>query len=987
MGCGASTEKNVVPPPPITPGEAAACAERQKVAQAALKSFCQIHGINCEGKQMPNIGVALSGGGWRALMSSCAFFDALSEAQLLHAVTYVAGLSGGSWCVYEYLLGGDGNPFHGTTKACDNPWLAVPGGAKYSATDARFRYSGLQQMVNGKHVRQASKRDEGWIGRTASSLLEGSSGTKDITFYQVLMNPRLGESFVERWSNFLMADLLFWSNRKEALLLNDEEVTAHVKNGTKPIFICSAIANGADCKERKYDWIEFTPFGVRRYPPKVRPAPGTVLPPSDIMGNLHPDKVKAKALPEDMNASDKEALTRAGFMKLFAHNLMGICGSAFAIDWSNAYESLPTILKIIAAPIAAYKADDPDPVLGGTTKVPGVGELRDAGLCFNVPYPALLADSGRDVDILIVMEASHGSKGAETLQLAMAQGYYEADPKDLGADWLNFGPSKRVHIFHPKDPRYGPVIVFFLGLTERDSADIIESGPEVIQDCATVRRNVHEQFMKTVVVALTEYFAKGKQLLPSAQRTGMAPAKLQMQPAPPPARKTEPPPPQKLPERGLAWTAEMYNEVAQGRASNPVHVMSNLEARLLSPSLSEPDRVAMLLRLDYAALALMQASNINGTFPLDPNAPADKRILASDMMGQSILAKGSDAKTQAVAAQFARDTFRDYHAAIALALPTLAAQHCGVLARPGAVAMNCGPYLDMSRDSRFVWTFFAWALQEAKVAGRDRMPSYFLDCFKLVFTNAARQLADNPEYFHPFKWRPDAKPFTVKSSFSITNITQGFEQDNFNFKESFEPYPWKWQAATWKDAFEPFSWRELLRGRLGVDVAVELTTILLDRNVPTDFLFEHVNALPDRLKPIYPRLVLESAARFGHVPLLDRCLNMLTVEERPKCLMEAMAAAVGSRQEVVLKRLQGVVSPLTLPQACAMGQRRAVEELLALPEWDNCREAVEACFTCPYPDNGIVMSKVWKDEDNTPEFKTYIRDRCQKEKRFVELLV
>ena len=979
MGCPLSARPGTILPcgDGLPQEEQSAYAERQKVAQAALKSFCQIHGINCEGKQMPTIGVALSGGGWGALISSCAFFDALSEAQLLHAVTYVAGLSGGSWCVYEYLLGGDGNPFHGTTKACDNPWLAVPGGAKYSATDTRFRYSGLQQMVNRKHVRQASKQDEGWIGRTAGILLE-ERDHKDLTVASALLRPELGESFVERWSNFLMADLLFWSNRKEALLLNDEEVTAHVKNGTKPIFICSAIANGADCKERKYDWIEFTPFGVRRYPPKVRPAPGTVLPPSDIMGNLHPDKVKAKALPEDMNASDKEALTRAGFMKLFAHNLMGICGSAFALDFCGVCEEVRSpFLKILAAPIAAYKADDPDPVLGGTTKVPGVGELRDAGLCFNVPYPALLADSGRDVDILIVMEASHGSKGAETLQLAMAQGYYEADPKDLGADWLNFGPSKRVHIFHPKDPRYGPVIVFFLGLTERDSADIIESGPEVIQDCATVRRNVHEQFMKTVVVALTEYFAKGKQLLPAAQRrcclrwnqaryrptTTVSVMRSRMSPVPVNFVSSR--------DFAMMWMAELLQDVHKSSSSNPLHLMRSFESKLLD-NLASPGCMLVLERLDVAGLEVMlKDANPLGTFSLSKADATDRLLLTHQAVGQLLLVADAEHGSATVECAFSRCLAGCYHAAIALALPLVPAdRHCVFGRDPSAATRHQDStlYLDMSRDSRFVWTFFAWALQEAKVTGRDRMPSYFLDCFKIVFTNTARQLADNPDYFPPF---------------SLLFV----EDTQFCWKEECEPYPWKGTATAWKDAFEPFSWRELLRGRLGVDVAVELTTILLDRNVPTDFLFEHVNALPDRLKPIYPRLVLESAARFGHVPLLDRCLNMLTVEERPKCFMEAMAAAVGSRQEVVLKRLQGVVSPLTLPQACAMGQRRAVEELLALPEWDNCREAVEACFTCPYPDNGIVMSKVWKDEDNTPEFKTYIRDRCQKEKRFVELLV
>lgn len=55
---------------------------------------------------LPNIGIATSGGGWRALMSGAGVIEAFDSRTsksklggLLQSATYLAGLSGGGWLV------------------------------------------------------------------------------------------------------------------------------------------------------------------------------------------------------------------------------------------------------------------------------------------------------------------------------------------------------------------------------------------------------------------------------------------------------------------------------------------------------------------------------------------------------------------------------------------------------------------------------------------------------------------------------------------------------------------------------------------------------------------------------------------------------------------------------------------------------------------------------------------------------------------------
>ena len=342
-------------------------------------------------------------------------------------------------------------------------------------------------MVSRDHLARASHQDAESLGKT---LLPS-----------IIRCESLGASSVERWANFLADDLLYWADVQGAssrqLDISDDAVTKYFLDGSKPIPVFSAIANGFKRHRRKYDWVEFTPFGARRYGPKALPREG-VIPIYQLQGDYEaPVRGDAAAL--------EYGKPTEGYKRLHAHHLMAVCGSAFATDWSAAVRALSLPLRIFMKPFAAFKSRACHPVLGsGTTNVAGLGKLRDGGISINVPYPAVLPmTSGRHVDILLVMDATEGSDGAQSVKDAIKQGYYKADPKDVeGTEWLNFSKARRVHVFHPSEGFLGPVIIFCLGLTERSTLDVVRSEEELRCDCAKVRSWVSQEVVPALITEL-----------------------------------------------------------------------------------------------------------------------------------------------------------------------------------------------------------------------------------------------------------------------------------------------------------------------------------------------------------------------------------------------------------------------------------------------------------------------------------------------------
>lgn len=133
-----------------------------KVGDYDVTSYLNQHSSNSS--NLPNIGIAVSGGGYRALMNGAGAikaFDSRTEnattsghlGGLLQSSTYVAGLSGGSWLVGSIYI----NNFStidalqsGSTWQFSNSILEGPDTGGIQLLDSASYFTDLAKAVNGK---------------------------------------------------------------------------------------------------------------------------------------------------------------------------------------------------------------------------------------------------------------------------------------------------------------------------------------------------------------------------------------------------------------------------------------------------------------------------------------------------------------------------------------------------------------------------------------------------------------------------------------------------------------------------------------------------------------------------------------------------------------------------------------------------------------------------------------------------------------------
>ena len=103
---------------------------RLNITNFDAQSYIQDHANNASA--LPNIGIAVSGGGWRALLNGAGAIEAFDSRTpnsttaghlggLLQSSTYLAGLSGGSWLVGSIFM----NNFTTVTALRDDPSRSV----------------------------------------------------------------------------------------------------------------------------------------------------------------------------------------------------------------------------------------------------------------------------------------------------------------------------------------------------------------------------------------------------------------------------------------------------------------------------------------------------------------------------------------------------------------------------------------------------------------------------------------------------------------------------------------------------------------------------------------------------------------------------------------------------------------------------------------------------------------------------------------------
>ena len=516
-----SQQRTVSPLTPLSPQEVDATRKRKAKADLAMRELLS-RGSEAD-LPMPTIGVLFSGGGWRAMESGVGFLDGLREQGLLDTVTYMAGLSGGSWLLYQWLAGTGGfNPFHNDIvrppKGCaataaaprpvPDPWLY---GGKYDSTIHKL--DGLIKMRDPSHVDQAIEHKRTVASGMASGMLAcaGWVTDADLTIPKVLLSGE-GKSWQDKWGKFLSRDLLYWisddDDERQAFSLESVASDPDVNNGNKPVILCTCIADGRQEADRLYDWVDITPWTTRR----TDPAP-------------------ASFATSGVRAAIEDPIAQKSFSSLAMCQLMAICGSAFAMDFTLAPPAVqPLLVKL------GFSSQTPKPVIPGTStpalgaheddpSVLSLGMLRDAGICFNVPFPALLRNhGGRHCDIIVVHDASCGATTARELQVACEQGYFDLEkgchPSELFL--IDNFPVNRTKVFRPKAAfeQTLPVILYVMGLTEDSTNNVMRSKEDICRDVEEMRALVAWQVRDLYVALLKERLDKAATTTASSAAVG-----------------------------------------------------------------------------------------------------------------------------------------------------------------------------------------------------------------------------------------------------------------------------------------------------------------------------------------------------------------------------------------------------------------------------------------------------------------------------------
>ncbi|CUF95622.1 Hypothetical protein, putative [Bodo saltans] len=643
-------------PPPLSPQEIAAIKKRRPKSRKALLKFIEaahpeLHeelqkyvathpmgdDISGPADALPRIGIAVSGGGWRAMTAGVAVMDELSRVGLLDTVEVASGLSGGSWFIQNWALGGVGkNAFHEPPlNRANNTEAPAPSTVVHPwAYGERFvprvhRYEGLIHMLSKKVVHNSAQIPHLLqpLGKFADFLTNA-----DTTFFRLLVLSKGGKSMISRYASFLDR-LLTWHPNRETLLLENAVAAAGPSDGVFPVFVVAAVDTithdpvvasqtpPAQLGKSKNVWTEFSPYGAR--------SRNIEFGETQSIAQLHVEWDKKKS-------------------PLTAGRLMAVCGSAFAVDAEQVATEKPWLKQIASflgggqdegdviltkamtktyVSLPKQQKSDHTPTAQQEVEKVLFGQLRDAGLDFNVPFPLMLKQSsGRVLDIVIAIDAGYASTGAGTLAAAVKYGYVEIEGSHEESFGKPFQPvGDRVRVFFPPvdhvtGERKGPIIVYVVVLNSTVTSKIVFTREEVIACTSLVRQTIRDQAVAEIFRCIQNYsldhLAKTGAIPPARrEELGNFTASFdttEVAVKPSGAVDTF----QEATHAALdSLQRENPTEVLNG---NPLVVMQRVE-RVLVASIDQPLRVACVQRITE----LTAVADYNGTVLLKLSNPLD----------------------------------------------------------------------------------------------------------------------------------------------------------------------------------------------------------------------------------------------------------------------------------------------------------------------------------------------------------------------------
>ncbi len=421
----------------VPPQEAAYLQKRRAHVKTALESLL---GRKLNGTFIPNISAINSGGGARALISSIGFHVGAQKTGLLDTITYDVGVSGGSWFTALWLLSG--------------------------MDPASFKTYMEPIAALGLNPKRYSKDDMLRINR---AVLVRSAVEQPVTLVTV-WGAMLGNRYLAPYGD--LRENVFFSSLANA---------QHLTSGNFPFPVLTAV-NGYDYDihrtRTQMDWFLFTPFEAG--------GAGAWL------GNRHiPMWSVGRRFDLNGDSTDFTPEYDTG-------QVMGICGSAFAVSYARAYEetvkSWPVIGKpihyLISKLISSQQEAYAQKKRASAGKIPNFAKgahtpsivnkenlkLVDAGLAFNLPTPAVLHPP-RKADIIIMFDASGSlEKGASELKFSADYAAFhklpfpKVDPK--------LASKQSISIFNDANNKETPSVIYLPRITDTENVEYQYYVPE-----------------------------------------------------------------------------------------------------------------------------------------------------------------------------------------------------------------------------------------------------------------------------------------------------------------------------------------------------------------------------------------------------------------------------------------------------------------------------------------------------------------------------
>ncbi len=323
-------------------------------------------------KKTPRIAVCCSGGGVRASLATAGLLSGLHEIGALDATTYVSGLSGSTWTIAPWML-------------CQKPFSS-------------FYPEMLKRITNG------------FTHRSSEELMEAIEETLPIMGEYLLKKLIFKDipSVIDLYG-YILARTLLQQSLKEAdyfsIDLADQQMFL---SHDRPLPLYTAVIPHDDTIH--YAWLTFSPFEVS----------------SDDLQSGVPAWAYGREFNQGTSVNNAPPLSM-GF-------LLGLWGSALSVSFEEAYgmmidslepKSLFSALKYL---IQATSIGDtrffPAYINNITHNMHPLAfhdhqhtTVIDAGLTINLPLPPLL-NRDRDIDIIIICDASMNVMGAPELQKA-----------------------------------------------------------------------------------------------------------------------------------------------------------------------------------------------------------------------------------------------------------------------------------------------------------------------------------------------------------------------------------------------------------------------------------------------------------------------------------------------------------------------------------------------------------------------------------------